>query len=129
VDPVVEPAPSVIVIPRRIPSQNRSQYRHWSAYTRERDAWYVLLRQQLPPRPPPDAPVCMEIRSFRTRLVDFANLVGGAKMIPDCLFRLGWIRDDSPRWFHCDYRQIQVPKAEERTELEFIPSQPDVQQG
>ena len=61
------------------------------------------------------------LRSYRTRLVDYANLVGGAKPIPDCLIRLGYLRDDTPRWFHCEYFQCQVTKAEERTELEFLP--------
>ena len=110
----------MIVIPRRLPSQNRSQYRHWSHYRRERDAWFVLLRAQLPPRRPVAHPVALALRSFRSRLVDYANLVGGAKMVPDCLITLGYLKDDSPRWFRCDYRQIQVPRAEERTELEFL---------
>jgi hypothetical protein len=103
-----------------VPSQNASQYAHWSSYTRERDAWFVLLRAQLTPREPPDQPVRLFLRSFRTRLVDYANLVGGAKPIPDCLKRLGYIRDDSPRWFYCEYFQAIVPKADERTELQFL---------
>jgi hypothetical protein len=109
-----------IVVLRRVPSQNASQYRHWSAYTRERDAWFILLRAKLPPKAPPDEPVRVRLHSFRTKLVDYANLVGGAKPIPDSLIRLGYIKDDSPRWFSCDYFQTQVPKADERTEIEFI---------
>jgi ABC-type branched-subunit amino acid transport system ATPase component len=58
---------------------------------------------------------------LRTRLVDYANFVGGAKPIPDCLIRLGYLKDDSPRWFHCDYYQSVVPKDQERTELQFVP--------
>ena len=110
-----------VVIMRRVPSQNASQYRHWRNYTQERDVWFVLLRSRLPPRSPVDEPVRMVLHSYRTRLVDFANLVGGAKPIPDSLIRLGYLKDDSPRWFSCDYFQTQVPKAEERTEIEFIP--------
>lgn len=116
-----EPVSRLIVIKRRVPSQNTTMYRHWSAYTAERDAWFVLLRAQLPPRTPPTEPVRIILRSLRTRLVDFANLVGGAKPIPDCLIRLGYIKDDSPRWFNCEYYQSQVPKAQERTEIQFLP--------
>jgi hypothetical protein len=112
---------SKIVIKRRVPSQNASQYRHWRNYTMERDAWFVLLRAQLPPRQPVEEPVRMVLHSYRTRLVDYANLVGGAKPIPDSLIRLGYLRDDSPKWFFCDYFQTQVGRGEERTEIEFIP--------
>jgi hypothetical protein len=111
----------LIVVRRRVPSQNNSQYSHWSTYARERDTWFMLLRAQLPPREPPDEPVRLILRSFRTRLVDYANLVGGAKPIPDSLIRLGYLKDDSPRWFYCEYFQSTVAKSEERTELEFIP--------
>ncbi len=112
---------SIIIIRRRVPSQNQAQYRHWSTYTRERDAWFLLLRSQLAPRDPPTEPVRLIIHSYRVRLVDFANLVGGAKAIPDCLVRLGYIKDDSPRWFSCDYFQTQVPRGDERTEISFKP--------
>lgn len=110
----------VIVIRRRIQSQNASHYRHWSANRKERDAWYLLLRAQLPPRQPPDHRVALAIRSYRTRLVDYANLVGGAKPIPDSLIRLGWLKDDGPQWFTCSYEQFQVGQACERTEIEFL---------
>lgn len=97
------------------------QYSHWRAYTSERDTWFILMRAQLPPRDPPAVPVRIMLRSFRTRLVDYANLVGGAKPIPDNLKRLGYIKDDSPRWFYCEYFQTQVRKTDERTEIEFLP--------
>jgi hypothetical protein len=112
-----------VVIRRRVPSQNQFAYRQaaWRAFMRERDAWLVLLRAQLPPRQPPDHPVRIRLVSYRSRLIDFANLVGGAKPIPDCLQRLGYIRDDDPRWFECEYVQYKVPKIEERTEISFLP--------
>lgn len=110
----------LITIRRRVPSQNQSQYKHWRNYTRERDAWFVLLRSQLSPIHQVEEPVRMAIRSYRNRLVDYANLVGGAKPIPDCLIRLGYLKDDSPNWFRCTYEQFQVPRTEERTEIEFL---------
>lgn len=114
------PPPRIITIARRLPSQNDSLYRHWKAYTTERDAWFVLLRAQLPPMRPVEHPVRMAIRSYRSRLMDYANLVGGAKPIPDCLIRLGYLKDDSPTWFSCTYEQFQVPKDQVRTEIEFV---------
>lgn len=111
---------SSITIQRRLPSQNNSHYRHWSHYAKERDLWFVLMRSQLPPQQPQHKKVQLRIVSYRNRLVDFANLVGGAKPIPDCLQRLGYIVDDSPKWFECRYEQIQCPRAEERTEIHFL---------
>jgi hypothetical protein len=119
----------VVVVHRRIKSQNWSQYRHWSAYKQERDAWFLQLRSKLPPVRPHRQKVHMRIRSLRTRLVDFANLVGGAKPIPDCLIKLGYLVDDSPKWLHCDYEQHQVPRAEERTELIFLATEPGEDSG
>jgi hypothetical protein len=116
------PAPRSLVIRRALPSQNATMYRHWSRYTAERDAWFVLLRAHLPPRRPPSCPVRLAIRSYRVRLLDFANLVGGAKPIPDCLVRLGYLKDDGPEWFTCDYQQVKVGKGDERTEIEFLPA-------
>lgn len=119
-DPLAKPRGHSIRLARRIPSQNQNQYRHWSHYRVERDLWFVLLRQHLPPKTPPTGKVRVLIQSFRSRLVDFANLVGGAKPIPDCLKRLGWIHDDSPDFFDCTYEQFKVPKSEERTEIHIL---------
>ena len=110
-----------VVVRRRVPSQNSTQYRHWRAYAKERDMWFLLLRQALVPRAREQRKVSLVIRSYRTRLCDAANLVGGAKPIPDALIRLGYLYDDSPRWMQCSYEQHQVPAAEERTEIEFVP--------
>jgi hypothetical protein len=75
----------------------------------------------LPPIRPVAEPVRIRLSSYRVRLVDYANLVGGAKPIPDALVRLGYLKDDGPRWFFCDYFQIQVPREDERTVIEFVP--------
>lgn len=104
------------VIARRIQSQNKSHYAHWSKVHAEKNAWKLLLRQAFGIHPEPCAvPVAMAIISYRARLLDYANLVGGAKPIPDCLIELGWIKDDSPKWFSCKYRQVQVKRCDECT--------------
>ena len=118
------PEPGVVTatIKRRIPSQNKSTYEHWTKYHAERRAWAILMRAALRPlAKPPEHLVVVEIDSFRTRLLDFANLVGGAKPIPDTLIDLNYLRDDSPRWARISYRQHQVPAADERTVLTIHP--------
>lgn len=116
-------APTVygtVIIKRRVPSQNQSTYAHWSAYHKEKSAWAMLIAAGLPQRKPPTSPVHIRIASYRNRLLDFANLVGGCKPIIDQLKHRGYIRDDSVRWFRCDYSQVQVPRVDERTVIEFL---------
>ncbi len=109
-----------VIIPRPVPSLNKTQYAHWRAYTKERDTWMALLRAQLMPRQrAPDFPVQMVLTSWRGVLLDFGNYVGGAKPIPDCLTRLGYLKDDKPAWFHCEYRQFVAPKPFRHTHIVF----------
>lgn len=58
----------------------------------------------------------IKIISYRKRLLDYGNLVGGAKPIPDALVALGWLWDDSPEWSEVVYEQVKV-KNGERTEV------------
>ncbi len=112
-----------ISINRRIQSQNKSSNRRGIGasfeYSKERDAWFILLRAQLMPKNPPAKLVRIRIISYRAQLCDYANLVGGAKPIPDMLKRLGYIKDDAPKFFECDYQQRKVPISEERTVIEI----------
>jgi hypothetical protein len=112
----------LISILRAVPSQNATTYAHWSKYARERDTWMALLRAQLTPRNPPTVKMRMRIHTYRKRKLDYGNLVGGAKPIPDCLVRLGYLKDDSPDWMECAYAQTVVPKGEERTDIEIWPA-------
>jgi hypothetical protein len=110
----------IVVIPRRIQSGNAQTFGHWRDYQKERNAWYVLLRMRLPPlNEPPASLVSIAIRSYRSRLLDFANYVSGCKPIPDFLKHANYIKDDNPKWFTCTYEQFQVAKADQRTEIEL----------
>ena len=109
-------------IKRRTPSQNDFSNKRGKAaqfaYSKERNWWFALIRAHLTPwAVPPDEKILCRIVSYRNRLLDYGNLVGGAKPIPDVLKRLNWIKDDSPKWFDCRYEQVQVPASEERTEI------------
>ena len=66
----------------------------------------------------------VEVRPERKRLIkitsvkkgrhyDHANLVGGAKPIPDVLKALNWIFDDSPKWCIVDHFQVKPAKGEQ----------------
>jgi hypothetical protein len=108
-------------VAREIPSLNATMWRHRRAYTKERDHWLILLRAQLRPITRTTYPVRAVIHSLRGRLLDYGNLVGGAKPIPDALVRLGYLYDDAPRWFTCDYFQTKVEKAARCTRISLTP--------
>jgi len=111
-----------ITLPTKIQSQNKRDKLHWATRSKQRQHWYTQLRMRLKPKEPPTALVSIRIVSYRNRLLDYANLVGGdCKPIIDCLVQLGYIKDDSPRWFTCEYQQVQVARNEERTEI-VLPS-------
>lgn len=116
---VVRPPPSKIELPivlefdRLVSSQNKTTYAHWTHYNRELQDWrrrctvtmlqlsniqlwysrWRLVRQYRPPH----------------RELDWANLVGGAKPLIDCLVEFGVIHDDRPAHFKCEYEDIKGP--------------------
>lgn len=113
-----------VTIKRRLPSQNLWNNKRGMfgslTYKRERDIWYALMRAALTPKDPPEHKVAAKIISFRSSELDHANLVGGAKMIPDALKILGYIKDDKPRWFSCEYEQRKSSRAAECTIIHII---------
>ena len=99
-------------IPMAIASQNSFMYKHWRHYNRYMHEWQSAISHFIGrPAAHCAAKRRCQIISQRGRLLDMGNLVGGAKPIPDILQRLGWIVDDSPKWFTCAYEQEQVKGA------------------
>ena len=58
----------------------------------------------------------VEIRSFRVRVLDLDNLIGGAKLLTDSLKELGLIWDDSPDYIDLSVTQFR-DKYDCRTEI------------
>lgn len=55
----------------------------------------------------------------RGRLMDYDNLVGGAKPVLDALKVLGMVKDDSPKWIKVDYQQKKYNKHATRIEITY----------
>lgn len=82
---------------------------HWQTRREHLDQWEWLIKAEfrgLPPRA--QGPMKVHITSFRTKLLDKDNLVGGCKPILDALRNQGLIKDDSPEWVEVDYQQVKV---------------------
>ena len=102
----------------KIESQNKTQYAHWSVYARYRKRWTAALRAHLRPQAAaPNKKMCVDIVSRRMRIIDWGNLVGGAKPIPDVLQDMRYIQDDSPQWVTITYRQEKAARGERGTEI------------
>ena len=63
----------------------------------------------------------VRITSYRNRLLDPDNLVGGCKYFIDALRKAEVIADDTEKDIQLEVRQIKTPtRKEERTEIEVI---------
>lgn len=101
--------PAVFEIPVKISSQNNTQYAHWSAYRKYREKWYKAVPLFCSDIQGIMAPwsrwSIRRVYTGRSRELDFGNLVGGCKPIPDALIRIGAIPDDTSAHFKAEYSQ------------------------
>ena len=90
----------------------------WYTYKGYRDSWYKYLRIYFLPRRMKEKRIARcritRIMPHRHRKFDDANFRHGCKPIPDFLKMNGWIVDDSPKWFECEYRQIRLQDSNKR---------------
>lgn len=72
--------------------------------------------------------ITVRITSFRRRLLDPDNLVGGAKYLVDGLRYAGLIPGDRPDQIELQVRQVKVSnETEEKTEIELQPRKSEVE--
>jgi len=105
---------------RETPSANVFKRMHWAKVRIQRSIWaeefLLCLRKRITLKPP----VKIKITSYRSRLLDFDNLVGGTKLLVDGLRDAGVIEDDSPKKLIWELpEQFIVPKDERRTVIEL----------
>lgn len=61
------------------------------------------------------------ITSYRKRILDYGNLVGGSKPIPDVLIKNGYIYDDGPKNGKIDYFQRKSLKEFTEIKVWYLP--------
>ncbi len=111
---VVPRLPIQINCTRPLLSQNAHHGRHWRAKSKEADAWKAHLEPYLTET----GLVGLSLTWSKWRLIrvihaparsfDYANLVGGAKPVPDALIYHGVVKDDKVSCFECAYGEITV---------------------
>lgn len=97
------------------PSLNKVLRMHWATRRALKKNWGTVLKSFL--KQPPALPcTAVTIHSFRIKLLDYDNLVGGAKeVIVDNLKDLGFIEDDSPDKVQISYEQSKTKRGLEGT--------------
>lgn len=117
-------------VPLLIASQNQTQYSHWSKYRGYKQRWYKAIPLLSGPvhdllLPWSRWEIC-RLYAGRHRELDYGNLVGGCKPIPDALIKIGAIPDDTPRHFECAYTQTRSERdAVIITLFEYADAAPD----
>ena len=86
-------------------SLNNFTHAHWSTWFKYNKLWKRDLGYVVGHGDSPEIKREVIITSVRKRDLDEDNLKGGAKPIPDCLKKMGWIKDDRPKF--CDIRVTQ----------------------
>lgn len=103
--------PLQFVLNKPLDSQNKYHKVHWTRYAKSKTEWKQLIAHELRSLSGQMFEWSRwELTRFYVkpkRAYDTANLVGGAKPIPDALIDAGIIVDDRPKNFECAYGQIE----------------------
>ena len=100
-------APLEVTFERRVLSQNKTTYSHWTVYAQDKTDWIKhWVRQASPFRPwmlLKSEWELIDLRGPGDKEYDYGNLVGGAKNLADLLVSRYVIKDDAPKYFKCTY--------------------------
>ena len=110
----------IIELQNKIESRNVLDRKHWAVKRRCKQIWALFIRNQMKLRKIREAEVgekfTLTIVSYRIKLLDYDNLVGGCKQLIDALCHEGFIFDDAPKYLTTPtIKQIKSP-----TELTYL---------
>jgi len=101
-----------MILPITIKSRNVLDRLHWAKKRRLKQEYALLIRNQMKLKKHYSNPVqeptffTLEIVSYRKRLLDYDNLVGGVKQLLDAMIDEQFIYDDSPKWLDLRVKQV-----------------------
>ncbi len=103
-------------------SQNQSDRAHWATKLKMKKEWRRIICATLLQhghRKTPTGHRTVYITSYRGKILDQMNLVGGAKGLADSLVELHLLRDDCPTYATFVFRQEKCKRDDERTVIEI----------
>jgi hypothetical protein len=103
-----------------IESQNKRDKMHWAQKAKDRQDWtsrmialvYLSNTQEWLLNVKQKEKRFVKVVSYRKRLLDYGNLVGGAKGMIDALKHARLIYDDCPQWIKVEYVQCTTNKGQ-----------------
>ena len=99
----------IITLPNKIESRNVLDRKHWAVKRRCKQIWAVFVRNQMKLRKIREAEVGekfkLTIVSYRKKLLDYDNLVGGCKQLLDACSEEKLIWDDAPKYLDLKVEQ------------------------
>ncbi len=107
----------VISLPVATPTGNMIKRMHPQLYKRLRDTFTLLVKSEslTVRRCEKGERRRIVITRYGARVLDYDNLVGGAKPLVDAIRRSELIEDDRPACVDLEYNQNKCPKKDERT--------------
>jgi Holliday junction resolvase RusA-like endonuclease len=109
--------PIRIVIPMATPSLNETQRMHWGRRSREGKQWLAMVALLCRDVPRATGRRHVTIERFGVRELDKDNAYGGAKVLVDCLKKLGIIINDDAANLDLEVVQRRCKWGESRTEI------------
>ena len=101
-----------MILPITIKSRNILDRLHWSKKSMLKKEYALLIRNQMKLKKHYSSPIkepkffTLEIVSWRKRLLDYDNLVGGCKQLIDAMIDEQFIWDDSPQYLDLRVKQV-----------------------
>jgi hypothetical protein len=104
-----------LTIPEASPSLNEHKWQHWSRQSKIRKHWSMLVlvarNQQKIFNPTPIDQALVTITREGYKLLEYDNLVGGAKGLVDSLRDHHLIVDDDEKHVTVIYQQRKIPRS------------------
>ena len=99
----------ILTIPQKVESRNVLDRKHWAVKRRNKQIWAVFIRNQMRLKKIGECEIGekfkLTIISYRKKLLDYDNLVGGVKQLLDACSEEKLIWDDAPKYLDLKVEQ------------------------